>query len=66
MNCRDGKSKQALIEYLQKGTDERLWQAIANFGLQHGICGNYLKSSNGVDEPGRDLFFMEADDNYVE
>jgi hypothetical protein len=31
MNNRDHKSKESLIKYLQKDTDERLWQAIRNW-----------------------------------
>ena len=31
MNGRNAEAKQSLIEYLQKDTDERLFQAIANW-----------------------------------
>lgn len=61
---RDHKTKEALIEYLQYDTDERFWQAIANFGCKHGLCGYYLVSSYRPprnDGFNKDLFFQESD-----
>lgn len=60
---RDSKTKQALIEYLQQDTDERFWQAIANFGEVHGLCDHYLLTTDEVGKVGTatDLFFQESD-----
>lgn len=62
---RDHKAKQALIDYLNQDTDERLWQAIANFGEQHGLCGHYLFTTGSTPispESSRDLFYQESDE----
>lgn len=64
MKNRDHKSKQALIDYLSQDTDERFWQAINNFGKQHGLCEDYLLTTSRLTKTlscYRDLFFMEAD-----
>lgn len=61
---RDHVSKQALIDYLLKDTDERLWQAVANFGTLHGLIGGYLGESSDLTH-WKDLFFQEADDEYM-
>lgn len=66
---RDCKTKQALIEYLQRDTDERFWQAIANFGEQHGLCAHYLTTSWHVPDASDgvgDLFFQESDGVFKE
>lgn len=68
---RDHKTKQALIDYLNKDTDERFWQAIANFGGERGLCGSYLMTTtervlpNG-DFEMKDLFFQESDELFVD
>lgn len=63
---RDAKTKQALIDYLNKDTDERFWQAINNFGEQHGLCARYLTTCWHVIEAHRsgvsDLFYQESDE----
>lgn len=63
MKGRDHESKQALIEYLQRDTDERFWQAIANFAEAHGLCDHYLLTTDEVGKAGAatDLFFQESD-----
>lgn len=60
---RDAKTKQALIEYLQKDTDERFWQAIANFAEARGLCKHYLITTDDIPETDKieDLFFQESD-----
>lgn len=63
---RDREAKQGLLEYLLKDTDERLWQAITNFGRQERLIGNYLLTA---DEPDgsvglQDLWNQEADHIY--
>lgn len=68
MKGRDHKSKQALIEYLQQDTDERFWQAISNFALEHGLSEHYLLTTNEIVNAGQatDLFFQESDDIFTE
>ena len=68
MKNRDYKSKEALIKYLQKDTDERFWQAIANFGKEHGLCEHYLLTTDSIEnaESSTDLFFQESDRDFVE
>ena len=57
---RDAKTKQMLIDYLNKDTDERLWQAIANWGEQNGLINHFLctDGAGGFE----DLFYREADE----
>lgn len=68
---RDHKTKQALIDYLNKDTDERFWQAINNFGGKHGLCGSYLMTSTERLSPDgdiemKDLFYQESDELFEE
>lgn len=65
MNCRDGKTKQAFIEYLQQETDERFFQALQNFCEGHGLTSHFIVTTDRP-ELGRDLFFVEADDVFQE
>lgn len=71
---RDAKFKQALIDYLNQDTDERLWQAINNFGEEHGLCAHFLITGDNyrvrqgdicVENPV-DLFFQESDKKFKE
>lgn len=69
MKNRDHKTKQALIDYLSQDTDERFWQAIANFGEKHGLCEHYLCTSVDAPMPTRgyrDLFYQESDEVWIE
>lgn len=64
---RDHLTKQALIDYLSLDTDERFWQAIANFGEMWGLSGHFLFTGNEVDRSdAKDLFFKESDPIYEE
>jgi len=54
---RDKKIKEAFIKYLQKGTDERFFQALTNF-VQLPYIG-YATTPRG--DGFRDLWNMEAD-----
>lgn len=59
---RDCKTKQALIEYLQRDTDERFWQAISNFAKEHGLSEHFLVTTNELPEhPYHDLWNQESD-----
>ena len=61
LSGRDAEAKQSLIEYLQKDTDERLFQAITNWS---GIA--YIGFANTPDGQGfRDLWNIEADEQIV-
>lgn len=63
MNCRDSKTKQAFIEYLQQETDERFFQALSNFCENHGLTKHFIVTTDRP-ELGTDLYFMEADDAF--
>ena len=55
---RDEKIKKAFIEYLEKGTDERFFQALANFTNLP-----YIGMANTPDGEGfKDLWHIEADE----
>lgn len=54
---RDEKIKKAFIEYLEKGTDERFFQALTNF-TNLPFIGMALTPDG---EHFRDLWHMEAD-----
>ncbi len=63
MEKRDCKTKQALIEYLQKDTDERFWQAISNFAKEHGLSEHFLVTTNELPKlPYKDLWNQESDE----
>lgn len=66
MTGRDHKTKEELIKYLQKDTDERFWQAINNFAAARGLCKHFLiTTDNTLDIPGlEDLWFQESDTNF--
>lgn len=55
---RDAEIKKAFIKYLEQNTDERFFQALANFCLMPyiGVAGTH----DG--EGFRDLWHVEADD----
>lgn len=57
---RDKLAKQLLIEYLEEDTDERLWQAVNNFGKLYGLTAHFLITRNTEDDE-RDLWFQESD-----
>ncbi len=54
---RDEKIKRAFIEYLEKGTDERFFQALTNFTQLPYIGVASTPSGEGF----RDLWHTEAD-----
>lgn len=57
---RDQKTKEAFIKYLQLQTDERFFQAVANFS---GF--GYLGAAGTPDGKNfRDLYHFEADENF--
>ena len=61
LTMRDEKIKKAFIEYLQKGTDERFFQALTNFTQLP-----YIGFANTPDGQGfRDLWRIEADEQIV-
>lgn len=58
---RDKKIKEAFIEYLQQGTDERFFQALTNF-TQLPYVG-FASSPDGKNF--RDLWHIEADEQII-
>lgn len=64
MTGRDHETKEALIEYLQKDTDERFWQAINNFAEARGLCGHFIITTDTppTNFEFKDLWFQESDD----
>lgn len=64
MTGRDHETKEALIKYLQKDTDERFWQAINNFAETRGLCAHFLITAPELPKSNfdyKDLFFQESD-----
>lgn len=57
---KDKLAKQLLIEYLEEDTNERLWQAVNNFGKLYGLTAHFLITRNTEDDE-RDLWFQESD-----
>ena len=58
---RDKWAKQLLIEYLEQDTDERLWQAVNNFGKLYGLTSHFLVTSQTIPGDATDLWFQESD-----
>lgn len=58
---RDKLAKQLLIEYLEQDTNERLWQAVNNFGKLYGLTSHFLMTSHTIPADAKDLWFQESD-----